>query len=168
MNKIYFGFGSRNTPTEVLAIMSMLGEELEEKGFIQRNGGAHGADESFLTNIKDPNTVELYIPWQGYNNYETSMPMAGIGAYELAFTNHPNWKACSEVVRKLHARNSQLVMGADNHTPALFGIGWTPDAATVGGSGQTIRVAEFCNVPVFNLARGEEELDKLIAFVESI
>ncbi|AGY48084.1 DprA-like DNA recombination-mediator protein [Acinetobacter phage Presley] len=167
--KPYAAFGSRDTPDDVLEIMAMIGGELEAMGFTMRNGGASGADEAFLTNIQNPSTVELYLPWQGFNGYESDMSEPKAFAYEVAFLNHPNWSACNEKVRKLHARNSYIALGLDSKdTKSLFGVCWTPNGACVGGSGQTIRVLDTNLIPVFNLGEGEHVLDALIEFVNKL
>lgn len=167
--KPYAAFGSRNTPDEVLEVMATIGAELESMGFTQRNGAAHGADEAFLTDIQDPETVELYLPWQGYNGYESDMPLPNAFAYEVAFLNHPNWEACSASTRKLHARNTHIALGQSSQdTPSLFGVCWTPNGDCVGGSGQTIRVLDTNLITVFNLGMGEYVLDQLVAYVEKL
>lgn len=169
MYKPYAAFGARKTPDDVLDIMATIGEELEAMGFIQRNGAAEGADEAFLENIQDPTTVELFLPWQGYNGYESDMPLPKAFAYEVAFLNHPNWQACDERARMLHARNSHIALGTSSKdTPSLFGVCWTPNGACVGGSGQTIRVLDTNLIPVFNLGIGEHVLDELVAYVEKL
>lgn len=169
MYKPFAAFGSRDTPEDVLEIMSMIGGELEEMGFIQRNGGASGADEAFLENIQDTDNVELYLPWQGFNGYESDMPLPKAFALEVAFLNHPNWKACDEKTRMLHGRNSHIALGINSQdTPSLFGVCWTPKGACVGGSGQTIRVLDTNLIPVFNLGIGEHVLDELINYVNNL
>jgi hypothetical protein len=61
-------------------------------------------------------------------------------------------------------------IGADCATPSKFVICWTPDGAqtettqATGGTGQAIRIAVACGVPVFNLAR-TDTLERLKAFV---
>lgn len=167
--KPYAAFGARDTPDDVLEIMAGIAEELEARGFIMRNGGAHGADEAFLEGIQDPETVELYLPWEGYNDYESAMPLPNAFAYEIAFLNHPNWGACDERTRKLHARNTFIALGQSaQDTHSLFGVCWTKGGACIGGSGQTIRVLDTNLIPVFNLGNGEHVLDELEAYINKL
>lgn len=169
MYKPYSAFGSRKTPEDVLDIMSQIATELELRGFTQRNGGAVGADQAFLEGIQDPETVELYLPWDGYNGWESPMPLPNAFAYEVAFLNHPNWGACNETARKLHARNTYVALGQSrDDTPSMFGICWTEGGACKGGSGQTIRVLDTNLIRVFNLGEGEHVLDQFEEYINSI
>lgn len=164
----YAVFGTENTPADVLEVMAILGAELEQKGWIQRNGGDTGAEEAFLSEIQDTNKVELFLPWQGYNGYQSDMPSASqnSGGMEMAFLHHPNWESCNESVRKIHARKSFIALGQDIRTPALFAVGWTPNAEIAGEAAQLLRLCLAKSIPVFNLANGEDELNELVKFVE--
>lgn len=44
----YTGIGSRQTPPEILKMMTKIATQLESKGWVLRSGGAEGADEAFL------------------------------------------------------------------------------------------------------------------------
>ena len=74
--------------------------------------------------------------------------------------------------KKLQARNSHQVLGDSLRDPVAFVVCWTTDGAETlketgrhtGGTGQAIRLADACNIPVFNLCKmGAEE--RLWAFL---
>ena len=152
----YAGIGSRSTPEDVLDIMTDLATDLEAMGFILRTGGAIGADSAFLNGIHKPELVELYLPWQGYNDYESAFANVPKASIQMAAQFHPNWNACKDSVRKLHGRNCNIILGPDvtRPMPSEFVICYTPNAAATGGTGLAITVADACLVPVFDFGLG--------------
>jgi len=138
MTKYYAGIGARATPRWVMDIMISLGIKLESDGYILRSGGAEGADSAFADRV---NIKEIFRPQQ-------ATPKSLIHAERF----HPNWHELKDYVKKLHARNSQIILGENLSHAVQFVICWTPNGATVGGTGQAIRVCNYYNIPVFNLA----------------
>lgn len=154
--KSYAGIGARNTPEEVLDEMQAIAEELEEAGYILRTGGALGADDAFMSGVQDDNMIELFLPWQGYNEFQSPHHKSSTAAIEQAFLHHPNWGACKESVRKLHARNSHIILGADCKSPVDFVLCYTPEGKSGGGTGQAIRIADSNLIQVFDYGLGIE------------
>jgi hypothetical protein len=153
--KAYAGIGARNTPDDVLDTMFELAEDLEQLGYILRTGGAEGADTAFYQGVQNPKNAEVYLPWQGYNNYRTNKQIIiPKQAYDLARMHHPNWDACKPAVQKLHARNNQIILGANLENPVDFVICYTPNGSATGGTGQAIRVADAELIHVFDLGIG--------------
>lgn len=64
----------------------------------------------------------------------------------------------------LQARNAMQLLGADLDRPADFIVAWTPDAKTVGGTGQALRMAADYGVPVRNLG-DPAVLQRAVAFL---
>lgn len=168
----YTGIGSRQTPPDVLALMTVIARALAAQGFVLRSGGAVGADRAFeLGSI----ARDIYIPFDGFNGYSSgrasTSPRSGSffcsvrlptpEAYVLAAKYHRAWARLSTAGQALIARNGHQVLGADLKTPARFVLCWTPDGATdrttskTGGTGQAVRVANAHGVKVWNLARGD-------------
>lgn len=153
----YSGCGARSTPDAVLKEMEQLATDLESYGFSLRTGGALGADTAFLDGIKtNPERVELYLPWKGYNGYTS--PYTGVHPQVINYASmyHPNWHACSEGVRKLHGRNLHIVAGANIAIPqpSLFMLAYTPEGNATGGTGVAIAMADSYFVPVFDFGLG--------------
>ena len=157
MAKYYTGVGSRNTPVDILSLMSAISKRLAGLGWTLRSGGAAGADTAF-----EGGTSRADIFYEEYAN---------MAAMEIASKFHPAWNRCNEYVRKLHARNAFQVLGFDLDTPSKFLVCWTPDGCIshatrsiqTGGTGTAISIADHYGVKVFNLAR-PEHLKRLECF----
>ena len=150
----YAGIGSRQTPPGALRGLERLAKELSEEGHILRTGGAPGADTAFA-NGAWPN-AEIYLPWSGFNGHadadaELTDPMEE--AFLIAKFHHPAWERLSHASKKLHARNTHIILGRDLQEPVEFVICWTPGARKQGGTAQGIRIAEDSSIPVINFGR---------------
>src|SRR5438309_400375 len=132
MSKVWAGIGSRETPTEVQLRMLDIARHLGEKDYWCRTGAAIGADHAFALGRAD-RTI-LYLPWNDYEKYWVQSRIAlktQIGcrdpsdrAIDLASQFHPNWDACSLSARKLHGRNSHIILGRDLESPVEFVVYW--------------------------------------------
>jgi hypothetical protein len=158
--KYYAGIGSRNTPDDILIRMSQIAAYLELKGFTLRSGGAPGADSAFSDGCS---AKEIYIPWDSFNGHFIS-PENGVICdlsekhFELAKSLHPNWVACSYGAKKLHARNTQQILGRNLDSPVKFVVCWTLNGEEVGGTATAIRLAKMHDIPVYNLGKKEYNL----------
>ena len=153
----YAGIGSRETPLEVLNIMTTMAMVLGMKGYILSTGAAKGADQAFARGamaVKSP--VKLCLPWYSYessfvdevkNTCETDIYVhEGYKHFELVKKFHPAADRLKNSVMKLHARNVEIVSGCD------FVVCWTPGGAMKGGTAMGIRIANEFKIPVYNLA----------------
>lgn len=147
--KYYTGVGSRNTPRNILSLMSKIARQLNKDGWTLRSGGAAGADTAFEYNTAD--SAEIFLPWKGFNGHPSALHHISPKAYEIAEKFHPAWERLRLSVRKLHARNVHQVLGVGLDSPSKFLICWTADGKASGGTGQAIRIAEHYGIPVFNL-----------------
>ena len=157
----YAGIGSRETPKDILELMTRIANFLGERGYTLNSGGATGADEAFRIGANNKN---IFLPWKGYNkiaSYHTTVPQQAI---DIAEAFHPNWDACNDAVRKLHGRNAQIVLGSRLNEPVEFVICWTPDGKASGGTGLAIRMAQELDIPVFNL-KNQAELDSILEVI---
>ena len=157
MTKIYTGIGSRRTPDHVLEVMHRLGVILAKEGWVLRSGAAAGADSAFEAGCDEMRgPKQIYIPWDGFNRrYIRNDPFLMLGANEstekLASEIHPNWSACSNGARALHARNVGQILGPHLNQPTDLVICWTPNGNKSGGTGQAIRLAERMGITVHDL-----------------
>ena len=177
--KYYTGVGSRQTPKEILEMMSEVGEKLADKGFILRTGAAQGADQAFEVgwvrhvqmNPGNWTSAEIFLPWEGFEkhtrdamfgcNYlpDLDSPSLYQTALAIAEDTHPNWAACSRGAKTLHTRNIYQVLGRDLATPSNLLIAWTPltkSGNPKGGTATAIALAERYGVPCFNLNKPED------------
>lgn len=154
--KYYAGIGSRDTPEDICDMMAKIGLALSNKGFILRSGGAQGADQAF-------EREELFAK-QIYTAKEHSNI-----AWANVFTEHfhPNPKALKEYPRKLMNRNALQILGDDGNTPVQFVVCWTKDGKASGGTGQAIRIAQYFNIPIYNL-KNEDDIEGLRQLVRSL
>lgn len=136
----YAGIGSRETPPDILKLMSMFSRYAYTAGRFLVTGGAKGADSAFMFGVTDPNGMQVYRAEDATEE-----------AISLASKYHPNWNACSDYAKKLHGRNMMILLGKDLKTPVNYIVCWTPGGNAVGGTGQAIRAAQMNNIPIHNL-----------------
>lgn len=152
------GIGSRGTPESILIKMTEISCVLSTGNCILRSGAASGADTAFY-NGSSRSKREIFLPWEGFNNFRSDgtfiVPDDTIfkQAMEIASKFHPAWDKCSFGAKKLHARNSFQILGADLQTPSSFVVCYTKDGLTGGGTGQAIRIANHYNIPVFDYGK---------------
>ena len=146
--KPYAGIGSRETPREILEIMTNMAKALGDLGFTLRSGGADGADLAFELGAT---SKEIYLPWRGFNGNKS--PLYEVCAEAEAFAKRytPYWNNCSIGAKKLKARNIYQLLGKDLKSPSLFGVCWTPGGVAVGGTGLNINIAKEIGIKIFNL-----------------
>lgn len=153
MNNYYTGVGSRETPPEILKIMTLIAKKLEIHGFVLRTGDASGADKAFRDGVSSLQNKEIYTARDAKEK-----------DYYIAESIHPAWGNCSDFAKKLHTRNLYQVKGSDLDCPAEFLICWTKNGKDIGGTRTAIMYARQNNIPVFNLAL-KEDVSNLIEFI---
>lgn len=160
------GVGSRQTPADVIALMTRIARRMAELGHTLRSGAAPGADTAFESGHREvcgAERLEIYLPWRGFEGRQDGVMRdhPSLRAEAIAARLHPGWARLTRGARLLHARNSHQVLGSELDYAASFILCWTPDGATVaretsaktGGTGQAVRVAGWADVPVHNLQR---------------
>jgi len=165
MNKYYAGVGSRETPKDILDIMSKLAIKLESIGYTLRSGGANGADSAFASDVD--NKI-VYIPWPGFNGINTQMIPLTSDAECIAKSIHPAWNRLPQGAQKLHIRNVYQVLGEDldPNKYSKFVICWTRNAEVIGGTATAIRLANSYGIPVYNL-ENPIHLDRILKFINT-
>jgi hypothetical protein len=186
VKKIYTGVGSREAPTAMLSFIT----QLAEQGWILRSGGAPGSDSAFETGCHDAHGLkEIYLPWKGFNGYSSprflNVPYSGAAdqnvdaatrrAIEFAVWFHPLRKQLLAPNQKMRstlkpmARNSQQVLGEDvaEESKSALLICWTPRGEPKGGTRQAIVLAQYFNVPVFNLGN-PQVLEEVQGVIEGV
>lgn len=155
----YAGVGSRSTPLPVVREMENVAMRLGMMGWALRSGAAK--PKMHLVGGKlarvDPNTDSADLAFErGADMLKArkTIRTATItqSAMDHAAQYHPNWSACDDHARALHARNSLIMMGDWLDDPVRFVVCWTPGGMVKGGTGQALRIASALNIPVFNLA----------------
>jgi hypothetical protein len=155
MNKIYAGIGSRETPPDILKVMEKLGRKLAKEEWVLRSGGARGADSAFHKGCLDVSgQAEIFTAQHSTQE-----------SIELAAKYHPNWEACDNYARRLHARNGLILLGKNLDTPVSAIVCWTSEGKITGGTGQALRMVADYNIVVRNLSI-KEDLDRALKFLE--
>ena len=150
----YAGIGSRETPEDVRAIMQQVAGYLERKGYMLQTGDAVGADSAFASGCQ---RKRIFTAADA-----TELTL------EIAQEVHPAPWLLPSFARRLMARNTLQVFGADLDTPVDFVLCWTEDGCTshatrrreTGGTGQAIALASLKGIPVINI-RNENWRDEL-------
>lgn len=170
-NKIYTGIGARKTPQNIQDLMTIIGFRMAEAGWTLRSGHADGADKAFEKGVdmyvlnSTPNPpMEIYLPWKGFNRASTNpfdhqyvVPQDHClhnydEAQKVAATFHPAWHKCSKAAKALHTRNVYQILGKNLDTTSDFVICWTEGGRRQGGTGQALRMAEYYDIPIIDLA----------------
>ena len=172
-DRYYAGIGSRKTPPEILAQMREAATILGGMKLILRSGAAEGADTAFEEGLGKFHRKQIFLPWKRFNSRGTNekgLYLPEDGDWELALgyaqKYHPAWSALTDASKKLMGRNTYQVLGLDCDTPSLFVLCWTPNGSGSGGTGQAIRLAKACSIPVFDL--GSMTLDQAGQAIEKL
>ena len=174
---IYTGVGSRDTPPEIMEIMSIGAYKLASMGFIGRSGSARGADTAFEIGhglfMKDTglSRFESFLPWDGFNGLtqdgiHTVAPTLPTydAAKSIIRSVHPKYGRLSSDARKLHTRNVFQVLGANLDAPCELLICWAKPRGVFsvhGGTNTAYQLALQNNAIIFNLYH-TDQLDKFI------
>lgn len=151
----YTGIGSRSTPPDILARMTVIAEILNELGFTLRSGGAKGADKAFEKGAQDKDVI---LPTDDLPKQAYEIARKFYEPYILREFDR-GWFATRPFTRRIMARNVLQILGRDLNSPSSFVICWTPDGCeceqdrtqTTGGTGQAIAIASSYQIEIYNL-----------------
>lgn len=169
MNKVYAGIGSRKTPQVVCEIMARLAGRLGQAGWTLRSGRAVGADSAFEHGARAVGgPCEIYLP-NKYNymsieqvihassedvikgtSYLDEVTGSVLGCKIIARLLHPNGKNLDPYALECHARNTYQIIGQNLNSPVQFVVCWTEGGRGEGGTGQALRLAKMCNIPILD------------------
>lgn len=158
MTKFYAGIGSRETPIEIQKQMFGIADQAAKLGWLLRSGHAEGADKAFEAGcLQAKGQMEIFIPWFGFNSAPKNdpryiRPRATKDLLEYAAAFHPAWGQCSDAAKLMHARNVCQILGQYGDEPVAFVVCWTKGGKGLGGTGQALRIAQFHEIPVFDIA----------------
>lgn len=137
----YAGIGSRQTPEDILKLMTVMASVFCSIGVCLRSGGALGADLAFEQGVNNNALKDIY-----YASDATS------DSFALSSRYHGGWNSLDSYSKKLHGRNAQILLGRDLQLPVGFIVCWTPGGKVSGGTGQALRISVDYGIPVYNLA----------------
>lgn len=169
-NKFYTGIGSRQTPKDVLELMTAVASKLAGMGWRLRSGHAEGADRAFEKGAGG--NADIYLPWStfGIKKYkdDPGCPVLG-NALPLGFDTYDhNYRRLEDLgiryrtmnvnktTKLMHGRNVCQVEGHQH--PMILSrmvICWTPvtivKGEPMGGTATAIKLAEHHGIQVINL-----------------
>lgn len=162
--KYYAGVGSRETPADVLVVMTAIARKLAGGGWTLRSGHAQGADRAF--EVGADGKAVIYLPWHNFGivRYKEDPGMKLMGTsilrrdewlrnyqYLLELGVHPG--AGRESVKLLHGRNWCQVLGHDDEPPCRMVVCWCPEIAgePQGGTATAVKLARREGIEVRNL-----------------
>lgn len=157
----YAGIGSRQTPPAIIAKMTEVARELENRGYtlntgVTFGGKREGADKAFADGTK---RVNLFSPEkQGSRKREQT----------IAKEVHPNPSALTDGALRLMARNTNQIFGDSLNTPVDFVLFWAKETSNPlrpqGGTGQAVEMARRKGIPTINMAspNWRSQLDNII------
>lgn len=160
-NKIYTGIGSRQTPSDVLHLMRKIALVFDYLDWTLYSGHANGADVWFESGAVK--RKKIFLPWKNFNGSDSTYyhdfdSERGKTAEATVDVYHPAPFQLKTTSRALIARNCYQISGW-NHRPDEMTdlvICWTKDGKDSGGTGQAIRIAWSCDIPVVNLFNDAE------------
>lgn len=94
---------------------------------------------------------QIFLPWYRFNQHASAYYESSLEAYQMAQEFHPAWPSLSPSVRRLMARNSHQLFGADMRSPVKMVICYTPQGSGTGGTGQALRIARAYDIPIIDL-----------------
>ena len=157
---IYAGIGSRNTPKDILDLMSTTASKLALDNWILRSGGADGSDSAFEDGACLLNgQKEIYLPWKGFNDNLSPLFLSSFSgeiqakAKNIAKKYHPAWDKLSQGAQKLHTRNVFQVLGKTLDKPCNMVICYAEikNGQPQGGTAQALRIANDYDITIYNL-----------------
>jgi hypothetical protein len=183
--KFFTGVGSRQTPPDVLALMTRAARFLRTEGWTLRSGHATGADWAFEQGAGADSVI--YLPWPkfGQEKYgdDPGRPVLGTPVHDknrwaanfallvkLGLRAKGPWGP-AKGVDMLHGRNVAQVLGMPGDPPSKFVIAWCPEVngKPQGGTATALLLAQHEGIPVFNLYRPEDrkKIEHRLAIQES-
>jgi hypothetical protein len=96
-------------------------------------------DTAFATGVDD---VGGFI--ESYRPEDVDNPRA----FEIAREHHPRWNCLSHYVKRLMARNVQIILGRDIARPVDMVLYWNPIDTKRGGTLFGLRVAAAHDIPI--------------------
>lgn len=171
--------GRTTTPDSVIPIIERICKPLAERNCWMHSGGAKGADSLFADTYREKlnGGVEIFLPWNGYNNIFTesygidirrvfaSIPKR---AFVIAEQADPNWNVRWEATKALDARNAQIHLGFSCDRPVDFALYFddTPEDLD-SGTQRGLQIAKNYNIPCFNLY-DEKSFDEVMNLMKKI
>ncbi len=171
----FTGIGSRETPDNILDMMTRIGKALCDRGYRLRSGGARGADTAFYQGVRQSHRFrevgcEIFLPFDRFrvDNYTTLVEDPEEGIWNFGNFDPATWEHAKAIALKarggdgglnrggiaLHTRNAAQVLGGGLNHPSRHVICWAkpfPNGRISGGTNTAVQIAITRHIPVINL-----------------
>jgi hypothetical protein len=161
----YAGIGSRETPPNVCKEMFRLAQDLADRRWVLRSGGADGADSAFEEGCDENRGYkEIFLPWYGFNGRFEVETTPGRLVTVPPLTNSlrriansvQHLDRMSQGVQKLKCRNVCQILGniPGKSPPTNVVICYQDPKKKTGGTLFAMNLTLKCHpiIPVFNMA----------------
>jgi hypothetical protein len=163
--KHYTGIGTRDLTPDAYKKITSIAKKLQALCYTLRSGGADGSDSAFEDGAG--NLKEIFLPWEGFNDNDSRYFNPPKKCFELASQLHPVWDKLKQGAQKLHARNTQQVLGFNLDDPSKFVLFWAKeeDGVVKGGTATAVKLARERGIKAYNLS-DLETFDKIDAWLD--
>lgn len=173
----YAGIGSRETPKEILELMTKAAAWLEGKGYTLRSGAAAGADTAFENGVESKKQIfkgfdkvgqkEIAIAHELYPDLQGAMDRARTKKIEKKLKAGASQEEAEKAgersawaIQNLMARNTNQIFGAKLDTPVDFVLFYAEEnpknkLRPKGGTGQAVEMARRKGIPTINMASAD-------------
>ena len=163
----YSGIGHRSTPEKVRDMMTSIGSQLAQMGFILRSGNAIGADQAWEEQVTRK-MKEIFIVER-----KKSCPFGIIAdvtqeQWDFVVSHyHGGMRAFSKqsaYVQYLFLRNLNILCGKHLDDKVDFVAYWHEGEHCDGGTGHTVAMAKTLEIPCFNIwsEKDQQAMDELV------
>ena len=156
--KYYTGLSLDNIPLQHVAILHLIGEALKPDFFL-RSGDGNSGEASLREGCESQG--EIFIPHKGFNESPSRFSLENIMQEKI--------DACKEIVLKVapdveqyhnsdrHYITAFQLLGLELDEPSKFLLVDAPKSLMTDDShvSTAIKLAEYCSIPVFNIAKKE-------------
>ena len=163
----YAGIGHRNTPEKVRDMMTNIGSQLAQMGFILRSGNAIGADQAWEEEVTRK-MKEIFIINRKHSCPFGIIPKFTQEQWDFVIRHYHGGETAfikqSEYVQQLFLRNLNILCGKDLDDKVDFVAYWHEGEHCDGGTGHTVAMAKTLGIPCFNIwsQKDQQAMDELV------
>ena len=164
---IYAGVGHRNTPENVRNMMTSIGSQLAQMGFILRSGNAIGADQAWEEEVTRK-MKEIFIINRKHSCPFGIIPKFTQEQWDFVVRHYHGGETAfikqSEYVQQLFLRNLNILCGKHLDDKVDFVAYWHEGEHCNGGTGHTVAMAKTLEIPCFNIwsQKDQQAMDKFV------
>lgn len=150
----YVGLGSRVIPPEYQSACRHVAYVAAMYHVILRTNTNAGTSAVFEDScFRCQGTRQIYLPYEGFNKRRHGVSALTGEHYEVASRAHPNWSACNQCAKKIHANTVSMLLGDNLNDKAGVLLTYTEKGIAQGSSGFAIHLAKGYDIPIINAGK---------------